>query len=150
GARVSLLARDETRLHDAAEEVGPHATARDGVAVAAVDVRDGVATRRAIDELTAEHGPCDVLVAAAGGAHPGYFETLDESVFHDQIDVDYFGTLHAARAVVPAMIRRRRGHIVMVSSTAALVGVFGYSAYAPAKAAVRSLAETLRPELAPR
>src|SRR5262249_8667240 len=49
----------------------------------------------------------------------------------------------------PSMIERHRGHIVTVASTAALVGVFGYSAYAPAKYAVRGLAETLRPELAP-
>ena len=47
------------------------------------------------------------------------------------------------------MIARGRGHVVLVSSTAGLVGVFGYSAYAPAKYAVRGLAETLRPELAP-
>jgi 3-dehydrosphinganine reductase len=65
------------------------------------------------------------------------------------MEVDYFGTLHTVRAVVPTMTARRRGHLVLVSSTAALVGVFGYSAYAPAKYAVRGLAETLRPELAP-
>jgi len=52
--------------------------------------------------------------------------------------------------VVPSMLDRRRGHLVAVSSTAGLIGVFGYSAYAPAKYAVRGLAETLRPELAPR
>ena len=64
-------------------------------------------------------------------------------------DVDYFGTLHAVRAVVPSMIQRGRGHVVTISSTAGLIGVFGYSAYGPAKFAVRGLAETLRPELAP-
>jgi 3-dehydrosphinganine reductase len=94
-------------------------------------------------------GPCDILLAAAGGAHPGYFEELDDSVFREQLDVDYLGAVRAARAVVPSMRERRRGHLVFVSSTAALVGVFGYSAYAPAKAAVRSFAETLRPELVP-
>jgi len=70
-------------------------------------------------------------------------------VFRDQMDVDYFGTLHAIRAVVPSMIERRRGHLVTVSSTAGLIGVYGYSAYAPAKFAVRGLTETLRAELAP-
>ena len=65
------------------------------------------------------------------------------------MEVDYFGTLHAVRAVVPSMIERQRGHLVLVGSTAALIGVFGYSAYAPAKYAVRGLAETLRVELAP-
>src|SRR5262249_2668104 len=65
----------------------------------------------------------------------------------DQMEVDYFGTLHAVRSVLPAMLERGRGHLVLVASTAALVGVFGYSAYAPAKYAVRGLAETLRAEL---
>ena len=45
-------------------------------------------------------------------AHPGYFEQLDDAVFRDQMEVDYFGTLHAVRAVVPSMIERRRGHLV--------------------------------------
>ena len=47
------------------------------------------------------------------------------------------------------MIERRRGSIVGVSSAAGLVGVFGYTAYAPTKFAVRGFLETLRGELAP-
>ena len=90
-----------------------------------------------------------MLVTSAGSSHPGYFEQLDDAVFREQMDVDYFGTLHAVRAVVPSMIERGRGHLVTISSTAGLIGVFGYSAYGPAKYAVRGLAETLRPELAP-
>jgi 3-dehydrosphinganine reductase len=149
GARVSLLARDEARLDDAAREVARAGIASDMVGVARADVRDGAALRAGIERLTDGLGPCDILVTAAGTAHPGYFEQLDESVFRDQMEVDYFGTLHAVRAVVPSMIERRRGHLVLVGSTAALIGVFGYSAYAPAKYAVRGLAETLRVELAP-
>jgi 3-dehydrosphinganine reductase len=145
GARVSLVARDEARLAAAAQLVGDPAR----VAVATADVADAGAVRTAFDALTARHGPCDVLVTAAGSAHPGYFQALDDSVFRDQMDVDYFGTLHAVRAVVPAMIERGRGHLVTIASTAGLIGVFGYSAYAPAKFAVRGLAETLRGELAP-
>ena len=90
-----------------------------------------------------------MLITSAGSSHPGYFEQLDDAVFRDQMEVDYFGTLHAVRAVVPSMIERRRGHVVTISSTAGLIGVFGYTAYAPAKFAVRGLTETLRPELAP-
>ena len=144
GARVSLLARDAARLDDAARSVGG-----DDVAVAPVDVRDAAALADAMARVCERFGPCDILLAAAGGAHPGYFEELDDAVFREQLDVDYLGAVHAARAVVPSMRERQRGHLVFVSSTAALVGVFGYSAYAPAKAAVRSFAETLRPELKP-
>jgi len=145
GARVSLVARDEDRLAAAAATVGT-ATA---TATAAADVTDADALAAAVASCTEAHGPVDVLLTAAGGAHPGYFGELDAGVFRAQMEVDYFGTLHAVRAVVPAMTARGRGHLVLVSSTAGLVGVFGYSAYAPAKYAVRGLAETLRPELAP-
>ena len=113
-------------------------------------MRDADAVRAAIARLTEGLGPCDILVAAAADtAHPGYFEQLDDSVFRDQMEADYFGTLHTVRAVVPSMIERKRGHLVLVGSVAALIGVFGYTAYAPAKYAVRGLAETLRVELAP-
>lgn len=83
-----------------------------------------------------------------GRAEPGYFVALGDDVFRDQMEVDYFGTLHCVRAVVPGMRTRRAGTVVGIASTAALLGVFGYSAYAPAKYAVRGLMETLRAELA--
>jgi len=105
--------------------------------------------RAAVAEATGERGAVDIVVTAAGFARPGYFTELPDDAFRDQVDVDYFGTLHTVRATVPSMLERGRGHIVTIASTAALVGVFGYSAYAPAKYAVRGLAETLRPELAP-
>jgi 3-dehydrosphinganine reductase len=148
GARVSLVARDEPRLDEAARAV-EGAGANGTVGTASVDVRDGPGVRAAIDRLTDGLGPCDILVTAAGTAHPGYFEELDDSVFREQMEVDYFGTLHAVRAVVPSMIERQGGHLVLVGSVTALIGVFGYTAYAPAKCAVRGLAETLRAELAP-
>jgi len=141
GARVSIVARDPARLAVAAGQLGGT------VATAPADVADRAALTAACDELVTRHGPVDVLLAAAGGAHPGYFTALGDDVFREQMEVDYFGTLHAVRAVVPSMVERGRGHLVLVASTAALVGVFGYSAYAPAKYAVRGLAETLRAEL---
>jgi 3-dehydrosphinganine reductase len=142
GAHVSLIARDAVRLGAAAADVSAAATA-------SADVADAAALGEALASIVSEGGPCDVLVTSAGSAHPGYFEQLDDSVFRDQMEVDYFGTLYAIRAVVPSMIERGRGHIVTISSTAGLLGVFGYTAYAPAKFAVRGLAETLRAELAP-
>ena len=148
GARVSLVARDEARLGAAVDGIRAVRSDAD-VALAAADVTDPAALSSAIHELTTRFGPCDLLVTSAGSAHPGYFERLEAEVFREQMEVDYFGTLHAVRVVVPSMIERRRGHLVMLSSTAGIIGVFGYCAYAPAKFAVRGLAETLRVELAP-
>ena len=110
---------------------------------------DRESIEQALGLLVAQFGPVDVLVTSAGGARPGHFEELSTATFVEQMALNYFGTLHAVRAVVPSMIDRRRGHLVLVSSTAALLGVYGYSAYAPAKFAVRGLAETLRSELKP-
>ena len=101
---------------------------------------------RAIVALTDVHGPCDVLVAAAGRAEPGYFLELQADTFRDQMRLNYFGTLHAVRAVLPDMLTRGRGHIVLVSSVAGLLGAFGYGAYTPTKFAVRGLGEALHAE----
>ncbi len=119
------------------------------VAVANADVADPAALGRAVDVLVAQLGPVDVLVTSAGFSHPGLFLELEAGVFEQQMAVNYFGTLHTIRAVVPAMVERRRGHLVLVSSTVGFLGVYGFSAYAPAKFAVRGLAETLRGELKP-
>ncbi|MET0627127.1 MAG: SDR family oxidoreductase [Acidimicrobiia bacterium] len=149
GAAVTVLARDLTRLEAALIEIRAAADRQVTVGAVAADVADRAAVDAAIATAVGERGPVDIVITAAGGAHPGYFEQLDDDVFRAQMDVDYFGTLNVLRAVVPSMIERRRGHLVTVASTAALIGVFGYTAYAPAKYAVRGLTETLRPELAP-
>lgn len=143
GAVVSLIARGETRLRDAARKLGPTVTS------AAADVADRAQLVAAIDTLVAQNGPVEHLVTSAGLARPGRFLELDDAVYREMMEVDYFGTLHAVRAVAPEMVRRGSGSIVMVSSGAALAGIYGYTAYGPAKWAVRGLAQALRAELAP-
>ncbi len=146
GCGVSLIARDQSRLDAAAARLRAEGAT---VAVASADVSDRAAVLAAIRELTATSGPCDVLVTSAGQARPGHFLELDDEVFRRMIEVDYFGTLWPIRAVAPSMVERGRGTIMAVSSAAGLVGVYGYSAYGPAKFAVRGLAESLRDELKP-
>ncbi|MBK9179647.1 MAG: SDR family NAD(P)-dependent oxidoreductase [Acidimicrobiales bacterium] len=146
GAAVSLVARDPGRLA-AAARCAPGAGAP--FATASADVADGVALAAAITALEATQGPTDILVASAGVTRPGHFAALPEAEFHRQMDVNYFGTLHAIRAVAPGMVRRGHGSIVCISSAAGLLGVFGYSAYGPTKYAVRGLAETVGVELRP-
>jgi len=150
GSRVSIVARNPGRLAAACDRVTRVATAGPGSVVAeSADVTDPAAVQRAVVAAETALGPVDVCVTSAGYALPGGFTELDDAAFRDQMEVDYFGTVHVLRAVVPGMVERRRGHLVLVSSTVATLGVVGYSAYAPVKFAVRGLAETLRPELAP-
>ncbi len=146
GARVSLVALDDADLEETRAELGRRGP--DHLALPA-DVADRDQVSAAVARATAALGPCDVLLTSAGIAHPGYFERLDDAVFRRTMEVDYFGTLHAVRAVVPSMIERRTGSVVGISSAAGLVGIFGYTPYAPAKFAVRGLLEALRCELEP-
>ncbi|WP_328836048.1 SDR family oxidoreductase [Streptomyces europaeiscabiei] len=171
GAKLSLIARGAERLDTAAKEVStaatdapaairrttaaaqgtPAAAQRASAAARAADVADQAALTRAIAELEAEQAqPCDTLITSAGLARPGHFLDLPDDVFRQMIEVDYFGTLHAVRAVAPGMVERGYGSVVGVSSAAGLLGVFGYSAYGPAKFAVRGLMESVRAELTPR
>jgi len=140
GARVTLVARTEVVLAEAAAAIGH------GAIGIAADVTDPAAVETAVAEAETTHGPVDLLVTSAGVSHPGYYEQIPLAVIRAQMDVMYFGTVHAVRAVLPGMLERGSGGLVGVSSTAGLIGVFGYGAYAPAKYAVRGLFETLHAE----
>lgn len=144
GDRVSVLALDNDDLATlAAEPPTP------SVHTAAIDVADRAAVYGAIHETEAAQGPCDLLVTCAGIVTPGRFWEMPDEEFIRHMDVNYLGTLWPTRAVVPGMMNRRSGAIVMISSFAGLLGVYGYGAYSPSKFAVRGLAETLRMELKP-
>lgn len=146
GARVSLIARDEAKLQAAAARIAAAGTAP--VFTASADVANAAAVERAIRRAEERHGAVEVLVTSAGIAHPGYFEALPLEIFERTMAVNYFGTLYAVKAVVPAMRARGSGAVVMISSAVGLHGFFGYTPYAPSKFAVRGFAESLRAELA--
>jgi 3-dehydrosphinganine reductase len=146
GARVSLVARRPDLLDAAAASMR---AAGGTVVVAAADVVDAAQVDTAVSALTDALGPVDIAICSAGQARPGYFQELDSELFRTMMDVNYFGTVNVARAVVPSMIERRAGSFVGISSAAGLVGVFGYTAYAPTKFAVRGFLESLRAELLP-
>lgn len=140
GASVALIARGETALRKIADEIG--ATWR------SADVTDAAQLESAITAL--EDGtPFDVIVCCVGSAMPGRF--LD--VPFDEIDVqwrrNYLATAATLRRTLPGMVARGSGHVVLVSSTAGLIGVIGYAGYAPAKWALRGLADTIRYEVEP-
>ncbi len=148
GAHVWLLARNTTLLGQALEDVK---AARKGpgqnCGLVSADVADPDQVNRALGEVASQAGLPDIVVNSAGVAHPGYFEELDLPIFHEMMDVNYFGALHVIRAVVPGMIERRSGYLVNISSGAALLPTFGYTAYAASKCALRGLSDVLRVEL---
>lgn len=151
GTSVSILARRPEKLAEAEKALRPLADAHGArVLTYSVDVSDRKACESACQIASDALGVPDLTILNAGQARPGYFEEMTPDVFETMMAVNYFGVLWCARALAPAMTMRGNGHIVFVASGAALVGLFGYTAYAPSKFAVRGLAESLRGELKPK
>lgn len=155
GCHVSILARSPAPLEAAAEELRSVADANalergkgQEVRSLSADVSDASAVRAALTELEAQR-PIDVLVCNVGGSVQAPFEEIGEEDFERQMRLNYLSAVHSIRAVLPAMKKRRSGRILLMSSQAGQLGVFGYTAYSPAKFALRGLAEALQMELTP-
>ncbi|MDQ0318927.1 NAD(P)-dependent dehydrogenase (short-subunit alcohol dehydrogenase family) [Pararhizobium capsulatum DSM 1112] len=148
GDRVSLLARTPALLQSARDGLlAVHPNAQ--VCVESVDVSRETAVVDAVDRCEARFGACDILVASAGIVQPGLFEAISAEAFNRQIETNLTGSVNAARAVYAAMKTRRSGRIMLVSSGAGLIGIYGYSAYSASKFALHGFAEALRSEAQP-
>lgn len=112
------------------------------------DVSDPGAMEAAVAAMRHVLGGIGGVVCNAGVAHPGYFDELPREAFTRSIEVNYLGSLWTVRAALPHLAPG--SFVSLVSSVAGYLGPFGYSAYAPAKAAVISLAEVLRQEVTAR
>ena len=147
GARVTLLARDGTKLDQAADELRRR-NPKAHVGVVSVDVSDESATQAAMQRAAGANKGIDVLINSAGILREGHFEQLPMKAFRDVMEVNYFGVLNAIRAALPHL-RASKGRLVNIASMAGLTGVFGYTPYCSAKHALVGLSESLRYELKP-
>jgi 3-dehydrosphinganine reductase len=148
GYDISIIARREAVLKSAAADISKHFIRENQRVFAfSADLADAPRAEAAVRACTAELGVPDLVVTSAGIAVPGYFEDLPLDAFERSMAINYFGSLYVVRAVLPAMRERKSGRVVLVSSGAGLMGLFGYATYSPTKFALRGLAEGLRAEL---
>lgn len=150
GNTVSLIARDEKKLAAAAESLRAEAASGAEVNVFAADVSRNEHCRRAVEQAISRSGPPEWVVASAGIVRPGKFLEQTADDHRMTMDTNYFGTVHLAYAAVPPMVAAGGGRLVLLSSGAAFVGLYGYSSYGPSKFAIRGLAESLKVELRPK
>ncbi|HLP87500.1 MAG TPA: SDR family oxidoreductase [Nostocaceae cyanobacterium] len=148
GANVSIIARNQTKLNSTQKELESLKThSEQRILAISADVSQWEEAERAIASAITQLGTPDLLITSAGTAQPGYFTELPLTVFEETMAINYFGTLYCIKAALPAMIQQKKGHIVVISSGAGLIGLYGYTPYSPSKFAVRGLAESLRGEL---
>jgi short-subunit dehydrogenase len=110
-----------------------------------------VSCRDQVDALVAKaissFGRLDVMIANAGFAYVAKVHNMTEKQFDELFDVNVKGTWYCMQAAAAVMLPQKSGHVITVSSAAALRGLPMYGAYSMTKAAQLSLAESMRVEL---
>jgi len=136
-------ARTRSQVEEVVAEIG-------GLALE-LDVTDRAAVERAVGETERELGPLDLLCANAGvGGPDGSTWEVDPDTWWQTLEVNVLGVHLCCRAVIPGMLERGKGRIVITGSGAAYLPGASSTPYPSSKAAVCRYGETLANELAGR
>ena len=114
------------------------------------DAADSAAVNRAVQQAEAALGSLEVLVCNAGVAQQKLFTDLTDEDWHRMMGVDLDGAFYACRAVLPGMIHRKYGRILLVSSMWGQTGGSCEVHYSAAKAGLIGLCKDLAKEEGPR
>jgi NAD(P)-dependent dehydrogenase (short-subunit alcohol dehydrogenase family) len=143
GHRVVGTVRSEAAVPEF-EKLGP------GAAFGRVlDVTDYARVVEVVDAIEASVGPVDVLVNNAGYGHEGLLEESSIEELKTQFDVNVFGAVAVIKAVLPYMRKRRKGHIVNITSMGGLMTFPGISFYHGSKFALEGISGSLAKEVKP-
>lgn len=114
-----------------------------------LDVTDFNAIDGVVAEIEAGVGTIDVLVNNAGYGHEGIMEESPLSEMRQQFDVNVFGAVAMMKAVLPFMRKRRRGHILNITSMGGHITMPGIAYYCGSKFALEGISEALGKEVKP-
>jgi len=142
GYSVAMLSRETELSAKLAAELGD-------ARAYACDAGDGVSVKAAFDGVRADLGEVDVLVFNAGSGSWGTIEDITPEAFETAWRVNALGLFLTSKQVIPAMKRKSAGAIVVIGATASRRGMPRTTAFAPAKAAQRSLCEAMARHLWP-
>lgn len=145
GARVGLLARSKAELdlcHLEIEDAGGNSLR------IRADVCDYEQMAAAVDRMRVHYGGVHTLICAAAVQGPiGPLAETPPKVWAETIQTNLIGVVNSCRAVLPHMIERRCGKIIVLAGRGATTPRPNFSAYAAAKAAVVRLVETIADEV---
>ena len=147
GATVALAARSREGLEDTAAEI----TAAGGSAlVAPTDLRDPADVDTLAERVSAELGELDTIVCNSGIAGPtAELWNIAPEEWDETLRINVTGTYLVCRALLPAMVRRGSGAVVVIGSTTGKRPLYGRTPYAASKMALVGLVRTLAVELGP-
>ncbi|MBG4486780.1 oxidoreductase [Pseudomonas aeruginosa] len=113
-----------------------------------LDVTDLAAIEPTVAAIERDIGPLDVLVNSAGYGHEGILEESPLAEMRRQFEVNLFGAVAMIQAVLPYMRRRRRGHILNITSMGGYITMPGIAYYCGSKFALEGVSEALGKEVA--
>ena len=142
GARLVLSARSEERLR-VVQAACAHPEHHH---IAPFDLSDSDSTAAAARQVV-ERGPIEILVNNAGISQRS--QTVETALAVDRriMEINFFGAVTLTKAVLPSMLARKAGHIVVISSLAGKFGAPRRSAYAASKHALHGFFDVLRTEV---
>jgi NAD(P)-dependent dehydrogenase (short-subunit alcohol dehydrogenase family) len=143
GYALALLART-------LETSGPLAATLPEARAYACDAADAANVARTFDAIERELGPVHTLIYNAGSGTWGTVEEIEPAAFELAYRVNALGLLLAAKRSIPSMLAQGGGNIIVIGATSSRRGVARTAAFAPAKAAQRSLAESMARHLWPK
>ncbi len=146
GAKVSIIGRNQDKLHSALDVVHKDLPGAEIFGYSA-DVSDFNKINRVVSEIASDHGNIDILINNAGIMTCGLFEKLQINDVEKTLQVNYLGMLYTLKAAFPYLKKSTFGHVVFISSVAGYAGLMGYSAYAPSKFALTGFVECIKMEL---
>lgn len=150
GREGYAIALNYHKSHDAAREIQSQLAQEDiPCLLCPADVSDEAALTAAIYKAQQELGFVEVLVNNAGIAHQGLFQDTDSLTWRRLFATMVDGAYYASKAVLPEMIRQKRGNIINISSIWGLRAASCEVAYSSAKAALLGLTRSLAAEVAP-
>lgn len=151
GCRLVICDVHERRNRETAEQIRKE-TGQPVVDVA-LDIADRAAVDRMLERAGREIGPVDLLVCNAAENKLGRIVEYDPADWDRTLEVSLTANFYLARRVLPGMVERRRGNLVMISSIAGWIGnpnpERGEPAYAAAKAALFALTRNIAAEVGP-
>jgi 3-oxoacyl-[acyl-carrier protein] reductase len=148
GARVACVSRSEENAKRAADEINQ---TRAGAAKAyAVDVADHAAVQKVAGQIFEDLGKVDMLVNNAGVTRDGLAMRMSVEDWDTVINTNLRGAFNFTQGVIRAMIKRRSGRIINITSVIGLIGNAGQTNYAASKAGLIGLTKSLARELASR
>lgn len=145
GAHLVLSARRLSELERVKSCLKPRGNQR--VFILPMDISETLVSKQLTDDVIREFGQIDILVNNAGLSQRSYAIDTPLDIDRKIMEVNFFGTVALTKAVLPFMVHRKLGLIIVISSISGKFGFYLRSAYAASKHALHGFFESLRMEV---